>query len=339
MSKQARPQGTLMTQAEARELHDTLLQDVRHRTPRLVPQHWRNPVRAEDHGDSWVFVYAEAVRRNPDAYEAVVVRKDGSGAYILLGAIGKAFRTLRPDLGWPRSNERWLGSGPGRYQVFDQGLVVWHEDPGLAYGRRVPAEIMSGRRCLGLVAFVDLRGFTRWARRRHPREVQALMSGLEGILQDAFNKEWCRLLFVKGVGDGMMIVSERDWFPVGDPGTTSDEQDATRDRPHPGHLSALLQACGEFVREGRAATPRELALGCGIDVGELNQVFLFGQSDYLGEPANNAAKLQQLAWNEIIISTRFAQLLSASNERYGRLPDCGLPLADHGIRIDPAACT
>jgi class 3 adenylate cyclase len=326
-----------MTHEEARGLHDAYLREARDRTPRLVPGEWGTPARTEERADSWVFVYREAQPSDPDTYEAVVIRKDRSGPYILLGAIGGASRVAETDLGLPRSNERWLGSGPGRYQAFDGGLLVWHEDPGLAYARRIPPEITTGRRCLGLVAFLDLRGFGHWSRRRNPRDVQALMSTLEDILQDALNRAWCRLVFVKGLGDGIMIVSESEWFTApGESGPSVGPPDHQR-RPRPGHLSALLGACGQFVLEGQAAIPRELAIGCGIDVGELNQVFLFGQSDYLGEPVNSAAELQQLAWNEIIVSTRFADGLVEDGEtRDGRAG--GVPLADRGIRIDPKAC-
>jgi hypothetical protein len=181
-----------MTCEEARWLHDEFLRRARDRTPRLVPTGWGRPRRTEERPDAWVFVYQEAPVADPDAYEAVVIRKDRSGAYVLLGAIGQAFRLVEVDLGLPRTNEGWLGSGPGRYQVFDGGLLVWHEDPGLAYARRIPTEITGGRRCLGLVAFLDLRGFSRWSRRRDPRDLQRLMSRLEALLQDAFNRDWCR---------------------------------------------------------------------------------------------------------------------------------------------------
>ena len=324
-----------MTREEARQHHDTFVRDARRRTSRLVPDHWEEPVRVEEQPDCWLFVHADGPPRAGHRYQAVVVRKDGTGTHALLGAIGESFRAAPAELGLPRTSERWLGSGPGRYQAFDRGLLVWHEDPGLAYSRHVPAETTAGRRCLALVAFFDLRGFSRWARRQDPHDVQALMARMEAIVQDAFNQRWCRLLFVKGIGDGLMVVSERDWF-------TSDRRPHGGQRSPPpyraGHLSAFLRACGAVIVEVQTATSRELAIGCGIDLGEVTQVFLFGQADYLGEAVNTAARLQQLAWDEIIVSTGFAERLAASDEPCRDIPRRSVALADRGIRVDPSTC-
>jgi len=140
-------------------------------------------------------------------------------------------------------------------------------------------------------------------------------------------------VFIKGTGDGMMIVSERDWF-AGQELSEKRERGAGATIPiRIGHASAFLRASIRFIRQARSVIPRELAIGCGIDAGELHQVFVLGQSDYLGEAANNAAKLQQLAWDEVVISGRVAECLQADGEDGVSILSAGKPLADRGIRI------
>jgi hypothetical protein len=75
---------------------------------------------------SWVFWNVDPVPWE-DARQAVVVRQDNGFASALYGAIGKAyFLPGQPlALGRPKSTERWIGSGPGRYQLFDKGIIVW----------------------------------------------------------------------------------------------------------------------------------------------------------------------------------------------------------------------
>jgi hypothetical protein len=53
------------------------------------------------------------------------------------------------------------------------------------------------------------------------------------------------------------------------------------------------------VRERIKENAYPLAIGCGVASGELDRVFLFGRFDFIGRAANEAAEIQQYAWNEI----------------------------------------
>jgi class 3 adenylate cyclase len=140
--------------------------------------------------------------------------------------------------------------------------------------------------------------------------VQQAIQALEESIYDGFpycgTTPW-RKLFLKGIGDGVMIVSQADWYKE-----APENQQATSFRR--GHARKFLQACERAVSAGRerlASYNFPLAMGCGIASGELDRVFLFGRFDFIGPAANEAAKLQQHAWNEICITREFGAVLNA----------------------------
>lgn len=240
-------------------------------------------------GGSWLFWYPRG--DDPASRDSVVVRADKS-CFITLGAIGKVYHKDRPDLGCPASDERWLGSTVGgRYQLFDCGLVVWPGVPDIAYVSRAREQYRPGKRQECVVAVVDVRGFTKWSK-HHPARVQGLVSRLEVAFQKTFSQEWPEGIFVKGTGDGMLIVCPCE-----------------KDRSE--RTLQFVIACLKLMRTLRGL-PRGLKLGCGIDIGILNQVFLFGHPDYLGDASNAAAKLQALGRDTMILSSRVVSRLRAA---------------------------
>ena len=72
-----------------------------------------------------------------------------------------------------------------------------------------------------------------------------------------------------------------------------------------------------------------LAIGCAIDEGTIYQVYVLGRHDYLGRPVNTSSKLQALAWNEVCLSPRFYENLTAEGIK---LPE-PVPMASRAIRI------
>ena len=75
-----------------------------------------------------------------------------------------------------------------------------------------------------------------------------------------------------------------------------------------GHARDFLQACERTVsavRERIKENAYPLAIGCGVASGELDRVFLFGRFDFIGPAANEAAEIQQYAWNEDMRDARF----------------------------------
>lgn len=313
-----------MTRNEAVAIHDRFLLEMRARRHLLVPDDWGQRPEPTSRHDAWVFVYRDEQARG-GRYEGVIVPNDGSGPYIVLGAIGKVFRLQSHELGLPRSDERWLGSGPGRYQLFEHGVVVWDagQEPGedLAYPRFVRWLSKRGRTCVAAVAFTDLRGFTRWSGAHEPREVQALIARQEELLQDAFSQRRWGELFLKGTGDGVMIVTETG---PREPGECAQ------------YLCAFLDACLTYARSAKAVLPGELAVGCGVAYGRVLQTFLFGQTDYLGEIVNEASKLQQLAWNEVVVTKAVQEIISSAESPCRGHASRARALADRGFRIDIA---
>lgn len=313
-----------MTKDEALVEHDRCLGETRAMRRQLLPGEWAGMTRPDpqDWGNAWVFAYRdEAPPLGP--FEAVVVPKDGGEACIVSGAIGKVFRQERGVLGLPRSTERWLGSGPGRYQLFEKGLGVW--DEGADAGYRRPARWLSrspSQRCAAAVAFMDLRGFTEWTKNeRQASTVQDLMARLESLLQDAFSQGMWELVFLKGVGDGAMVVCELEWYRGSPPGPKA-------------HVCEFLKACVGYVRKASSVVPSELGVGCGIEYGEVFRTFLFGQTDYLGALLNSASKLQSLAWNDVVLGPSVLQVVSVRDaECFGLVKGMKL-LGERGARID-----
>jgi class 3 adenylate cyclase len=136
---------------------------------------------------------------------------------------------------------------------------------------------------------------------------------------------WSKV-FVKGVGDGAMVVAELDAF-IG-----LDHEDPDKERAH---LCEFLKACIQYVRTADSTIPKELAVGCGISHGTVLETFLFGQTDYLGEAINEAAELQQLAWNEVVISPAVQAKVSIRGVCGQLVVHQGTRMAERGFRINP----
>jgi class 3 adenylate cyclase len=231
-------------------------------------------------------------------YNGVVVRPDGR-AYEFHGALGKVFRTSTV-LGLPKSNERLMsGTEKSRYQAFENGVAVW--DAGTGIGFPLVESWSSLRKQLGIIAFFDLRGFTTWSEKADPAEVQAVVTMLEEKVQLGFPvpAENFSRQFFKGVGDGVMVVSQADWYK--EDGSTDERMAFTQ-----GHCEAFLSRCNATLANIRQELrPYSIAVGCGISAGALTRVFLFGRLDFIGPPINTASKLQQHAWNEVCITEDF----------------------------------
>jgi class 3 adenylate cyclase len=222
-------------------------------------------------------------------------------------------------LGRAETRELILGSAwYGHYQAFARGLAIW-ENTEIAQ-KTIDVSFPVGlwdsyekraRGCEALVAFFDLRGFTTWsndvarrpgAQETAPEEIQRVVETLEQAFQGAFampQQGWSHI-FAKGLGDGLMVVSEARW---GGPA----------DKPvQPEHALKFCTACAQTVRDASAAlAERKLAVGCGITTGPLTQLYLLGRYDYIGNAANDASKIQAIAYNELCVSEAVVDLLGA----------------------------
>jgi class 3 adenylate cyclase len=255
-------------------------------------------------GGSWLFVEVDEPpggRR----YQGVVVRENGR-VFTLFGAIGKVFRQAKNELGAPKSCERFLGSTAlGCYQAFDAGFAIW--EGGEDIGFPLIESLIPFSRQVCIVAFFDLRGFTSWSKESTPENVQQAIQAFESSIHKGFpygSEPWERL-FLKGTGDGVMIVSQADWH-------NGAQLHHKMIKPARGHAKKFLHACELAVSAGRKRLSQynfPLAIGCGIASGELDRVFLFGRFDFIGPAANEAAKLQQHAWNEICVTPGFGELI------------------------------
>ena len=280
-----------------------------------------------DMGDgSWLFIEVDESPVSGGRYEGVAVRADG-GVFTFLGALGKILRQAQRKLGAPKSRERFLGSTAfGCYQAFDAGFAIWEGEEDIGFA--LLESLNPLRRQMCIVAFFDLRGFTSWSNKAAPEEVQQAIQALEASIHDGFpygeDSPW-RKLFLKGTGDGVMIVSQADWYKEAQNNRQMIE--FTR-----GHARKFLHACERAVSAGRERLVHynfPLAIGCGIASGELDRVFLFGRFDFIGPAANEAAKLQQNAWNEICVTREFGAALNTD----GWSLDAEWVLATKGWRL------
>jgi len=284
-----------MTQTRAWKIQAEYRRRVEELTPNPAPREWPlKPIQAPQRLDgAWVYVYRRSANTRP---EAIVVRDDGT-AHILLGAMRGAFDCM--PLGLPKSSELFLGSTDhGRYQMFDNGIMVWEAaaDVGFPPVKLSPERrALEGRKTSGLVAFFDIRGFTDWSKQHKGSEVQSVVGLLEREIQAAFGRAWVEKLFLKGTGDGVMIVAEKGWRRRYARGSKLQRSDRAQ----------FILACCRTVEGVRAELHKELAVGCAVDEGNLSQVYVLGRHDYLGPPVNAASKLQALAWNEVCLSPRF----------------------------------
>ena len=281
---------------------------------------------------SWLFVEVDESSVDGGRYEGVAVRADG-GVFTFQGALGKVFGNSvncedgKLDLGVPKSCERFLGSTAfGCYQAFDAGFAIWEGEEDISFP--LLESLNPLRRQMCIVAFFDLRGFTSWSNKATSEEVQQAIQALEASIHDGFPyreaSPW-RKLFLKGTGDGVMIVSQADWYKEAPHNRQMNE--FTR-----GHASKFLHACERAVLAGRERLAHynfPLAIGCGIASGELDRVFLFGRFDFIGPAANEAAKLQQHAWNEICVTRKFGAVLNTD----GWSLDAEWVLATKGWRL------
>jgi class 3 adenylate cyclase len=272
---------------------------------------------------SWRFVEQESLESNGE-YGGVVIRK-GEKVFVFRGALGKVFRT-NPRLGLPTSNELVLGATElGRYQNFDHGVAIW--DGGTTIGFPLVESLTPLKRQMCIVAFFDLRGFTSWAAKEEPDAVQKIIRIFENAVHIGFptdGQPWLRLS-IKGTGDGVMIVSQADWYE--DDNLNSQMQDFKRK-----HARDFLTGCQVAMASGWKPLRKSrlpLAIGCGIATGLLDRVFLFGRLDFIGPAANEAAKLQQHAWDEICITDQFKTLL----ERDGQSVTGAMQLRGKGWRL------
>ena len=200
----------IMTETRARRIQAECRRKVEELTPNPAPRKWP-PKPIEDPRrlpGAWLYVYKRSANTHP---EAILVRDDGT-AHILLGAMRGAFDCM--PLGLPKSSELFLGSTDhGRYQMFDNGVVVWEAAADVGFPVRLSRDRrdLEGRKTSGLVAFFDIRGFTAWSERHKGSEVQGVVGLLEREIQAAFGRAWVKKLFLKGTGDGTMIVAENGW--------------------------------------------------------------------------------------------------------------------------------
>lgn len=271
-------------------------------------------------GDDWLDQQLD-LREQPDGEwlavpvpglpsEGIRIRPSGSSVPFN-GALGKAV----PRLGLPEEPPRFLGSTKeGRYQVYQRGIAVWDclRDAGQDIGFVIaewPSLEQRARKCRGMVAFFDLRDFTRWSNRPEVSagQVQEVIENVELSFQESFSPRWCQKLFAKGIGDGIMVVSEEEWYEA----PSSDAGAGFR----LGHADAFFRACVSTVRCARAGLPGALKIGCGIDSGEFTQLFLLGRVDYLGAAANRASKVQAQACNDLCLTSDFVNCLSEDGVR------------------------
>jgi class 3 adenylate cyclase len=169
-----------------------------------------------------------------------------------------------------------------------------------------------------------LRGFTAWSRERNADDIQGIIELLESSFQDAFSRRWCQRLFVKSTGDGFMLVSEAGWYAAGGETLPSGFQN--------GHVRAFCRDCAQTISLARGRLPKELAVGCGITAGAVNQLYLLGRVDYLGAIINEASKIQSLAYDELCISDATSKYLEAEGFVLS-----GKAVHGKGIRCDPDA--
>ena len=304
-----------MTEGEARNIYEKFCRDNGRRPTSNVP------LRQPD--GSWRFVEAEGPGAN-GAYVGIAVRADGA-TFPFGGALGKVFRNF-PGLGAPRSVERSLGATAfGRYQAFEGGVAIWEGGEDIAFP--ILESLSPLRRQMCIVAFFDLRGFTSWSAKADASQVQTTIHAFENAVHVGFPTTLTSLprLFLKGTGDGVMLVSQADWH-----------RDATLHKPMNtfvrGHALDFLSACEHVVSSAHQQLVQgglPLGVGCGIACGDLDRVFLFGRFDFIGRAANEAAKLQQHAWNEICVSDQFGAILKLD----GRASSADWELASKGWRL------
>jgi class 3 adenylate cyclase len=292
--------------------------------PAGVPKSWRAqlPEPELDPLRGWLFFAWNRRRQGPSHnYEASVVRLDDGRVFSVYGAVANLF-FARDDTGLPRSNERHVGVGPGRYQMFENGIILWEGPADQPYYVPVPPRDRDGRSCQLVIAFYDLRGSTVLTNDpARASDIQNLLAELESSLQWALSHtnlrdsalpgpEHYRDPYIKGTGDGAMLAVE--WS--GEPERVSD----------------FLDLCVTFMDLAEHRLSHGLSLGCGIDCGPATQVFAFGRRDYLGSTINNAFKLQE-GRKGIWVSANVHRQVELANPTLA----LSLKASEHGYRYEP----
>jgi class 3 adenylate cyclase len=264
---------------------------------------------------SHIFFFGGPYVGNPHCNpEAIIVRHDKK-AYEIYGAIAKVFLNLPKipceQIGNPVTGERWLGSGPGRYQFFDRGIIKWEgtsrmggiED--IAHPVLFERDPHEGIEAECIVGFADIRGFTKWVLDNEAQKVQELIFNIEEVFQKHFAKPWFPELFIKAVGDGFMIVLEKERYQraVSELKTSGSKIKKNRLSQSQGFVSDFINACYECGKELIGMLNKNnLTLGFGVEIGRLKNVLVLGRWDYLGEAVNNASKYQNEAIGSLIFS-------------------------------------
>src|SRR5262245_60254858 len=158
-----------MEKGRAALIVDEYLSRVKRDTPQLPPGTWQGKpvvdIRALPWGD-WTIFFGDPRSSGGGNFDAVIVRSDTATAFAVYGAIGNLYfgeDTLR-RLGPVVSEEGSLGSGPGRYQMFERGIIIWEASRDFAYDLPLGYGYQRGARCPVVAACADLRGFTNWSR-------------------------------------------------------------------------------------------------------------------------------------------------------------------------------
>lgn len=136
-----------------------------------------------------------------------------------------------------------------------------------------------------LILFTDIRGFTKWA---DTTEVFAHLNAFISEFLNILRREFPGPTFLKGLGDGAMIVEELSSGGV-DPPAIVARVLATIAR-----VEARFSAyCDEFARS--IGHQGDLRLGWGVARGEVKKFERGNQTDYVGSNVNKAARLCELA--------------------------------------------
>ena len=153
-----------------------------------------NPSFHQQSNGDWLITHPEK------SSEGVLLKSDGT-PIPFFGALGKLVR--QQGLGLPASREYFLASTfHGRYQSYNEGLAIWEAPEGGGdVGYKVARWESIDKRaksCLALIAFFDLRGFTKWSDSQDAKSIQDVLEKVEQAFQDAFSHQWSLNLFAKG---------------------------------------------------------------------------------------------------------------------------------------------
>ena len=98
-----------------------------------------------------------------------------------------------------------------------------------------------------------------------------------------------------------MVISEAGRYASGGQSHDADFQS--------GHVKAFCGACAETVKNALIKIPDKLAIGCGVTLGHITQLYILGRFDYIGPDVNAASKIQAIAYNELCLSNEVVERL------------------------------